>query len=110
MRRTYLAVILLTSAFFLMILTTDAHADDSLVGTWRLVSASSSTDNGNTDSEVYGGHPTGVMVFTADGRMMTLIAMGDRKALSVPDRVTAPMAERAEAFSTFIAYEGRYSF
>ena len=41
--------------------------------------------------------------------MMTIIAMGDRKALSVADRVSAPVGERAEAFSSFISYAGSYS-
>lgn len=33
----------------------------------------------------------------------------NRKPLSVLDRVTAPVEERAEAFATFVAYAGTYS-
>ncbi|MHB8217037.1 MAG: lipocalin-like domain-containing protein [Candidatus Sulfotelmatobacter sp.] len=86
------------------------QAGDSLIGTWRLVGASSSTDKGDVTKEAYGPNPTGILTFTADGRMMAIIAMGGRKPLSVPDRVSAPAEERADAFSTFIAYAGRYSF
>jgi hypothetical protein len=87
----------------------NAEAQDKLVGTWKLVSASSSTETGVANKTVYGPHPTGILTFTPDGRMLTIIAMGERKSLSVPDRVSAPIEERAEAFSTFISYAGRYS-
>lgn len=83
-------------------------AQDKLVGTWRLVSASTSTENGKTNNEAYGPNPSGLITFTPEGRMMTIIAMGGRKPLSVADRVSAPLNERAEAFSSFIAYGGRY--
>jgi lipocalin-like protein len=86
-----------------------ATAQDNLVGTWKLISASSTTENGVIKKDVYGRNPTGMLSCTTDGRMMTIIAMGDRKPLSVADRIAAPIEERAEAFSTFIAYAGRYA-
>ena len=106
--KTILVLIALT-IIALFTLAVPAAANDVLVGTWRLVSATSHTDTGEVNKEVYGKDPEGTMVFTKEGRMMTLIAMGGRKSLSVPDRVSAPIEERAEAFSTFIAYGGRYS-
>jgi len=33
-----------------------------------------------------------------------------RKPLSVNDYITAPAEERAQAFATFVAYAGRYTF
>jgi Lipocalin-like domain len=42
--------------------------------------------------------------------MMVVIAEDGRKPLSVADRVSAPVEEKAQAFSTFIAYAGRYTF
>jgi Lipocalin-like domain len=90
-------------------LVASVKAQDSLVGTWKLVSASSSTDNGTVNKAAYGLNPAGILTFTPEGRMMTIIAMGERKSLSVADRVTAPVEERAEAFSTFIAYAGRFT-
>lgn len=41
--------------------------------------------------------------------MMVLITDGERKPLSVPDRVSAPAEERAQAFATMNAYAGRYT-
>jgi hypothetical protein len=42
--------------------------------------------------------------------MMAIISDDGRKPLSVPDRVAAPAEERAQAYSTFMAYAGRYTF
>src|SRR5258708_30821878 len=41
--------------------------------------------------------------------MMASIASGSRKAFSVIGFIAAPADERAEAFSTFAAYAGRYT-
>ena len=41
--------------------------------------------------------------------MMAIITADGRKPLSVLDRVSAPAEERAEAFSTLVAYGGRYT-
>jgi hypothetical protein len=42
--------------------------------------------------------------------MMAMIAFDGRKPLSVNDYITAPAGERAQAFATFVAYAGRYTF
>jgi hypothetical protein len=42
--------------------------------------------------------------------MMAIISDDGRKPLSIPDRVAAPAEERAQAYSTFMAYAGRYTF
>lgn len=82
---------------------------DRLVGTWRLASASAWTADGNTDKPPFGSSPTGILMYTAEGRMAALISYGGRKPLSGADRIAAPAEERAEAFATFFAYSGRYS-
>jgi CubicO group peptidase (beta-lactamase class C family) len=87
-----------------------AQAKDALLGTWRLVSVSSSTHNGKVDNEVYGLHPKGLITYTADGRMSAIITNDGRKPLSVNDRLAAPSEERAQAFSTLVAYAGTYTF
>src|SRR5215469_3883153 len=71
-----------------------AQAKDALLGTWRLVSVSSSTDNGKVDNEVYGLHPKGLITYTADGRMSVIITNEGRKPLSVNDRLAPPAEER----------------
>jgi hypothetical protein len=82
-------------------------AKDKLVGTWKLISASSTTSAGDRDETPYGPSPAGFLSYTADGRVTALISYGGRKSLSfgggAPD-------EQAQAFKTFLAYAGRYTF
>ena len=85
-----------------------ATPKDSLVGTWKLISAVDTTDKGEAKA-AFGQGPVGFLTYTADGRMMAIIAHGARKSLSVPDYISAPAAERAEAFASFSAYAGRYT-
>jgi len=86
------------------------QSQNGLLGTWKLLSASYVMDNGQTNMEPYGLHPTGFITYTADERMMVTIAFDGRKPLSVNDPITAPVEERAQAFATFFAYAGRYTF
>jgi hypothetical protein len=88
----------------------NAQCNYSIVGTWKLVSVASTTDKGEVDKAALGHHPSGLLTYTADGRMMAIISDDGRKPLSIPDRVAAPAEERAQAYSTFVAYAGRYTF
>jgi hypothetical protein len=90
--------------------TATAQCKDSVVGTWKLVSNTASTDKGDVNKAAFGQNPSGLLTYTADGRMMAIISDDGRKPLSVPDRVAAPAEERAQAYSTFMAYAGRYTF
>ena len=90
--------------------TAAAQSTNGLVGTWKLVSVLYVMDNGQTNKEPYGPHPTGLITCTADDRMMAMIPFDGRKPLSVNDYITAPADERAQAFATFVAYAGRYTF
>lgn len=82
-------------------------AKDKLVGTWKLISASSTTSAGDRDETPYGPSPAGFLTYTADGRVTALISYGGRKTLSFGGG--AP-EEQAQAFKTFLGYAGRYSF
>jgi hypothetical protein len=79
--------------------------NDQLLGTWKLVSASSTTSNGERNETPYGSNPLGFLTYMEDGRITALISYGGRKPLSGP---VAPLEEQAEAFKTFFAYAGRY--
>jgi len=79
--------------------------NDKLIGTWKLVSASSTTKTGERSETPYGPNPVGFLTYTADGRVTALISYGGRKSLSVG----AHQEEQAEAFETFLAYGGRYA-
>jgi hypothetical protein len=82
---------------------------DKLVGTWKLVSASLSTAGGERNDAPFGPSPTGFLTYTPEGRMSAMISYGGRKPLSVSDWSLAGVEEKAEAFSTFAAYAGRYT-
>ena len=86
-----------------------AQSKTALVGTWKLVSATETTKNGKVRNEPFGKNAAGLITYTADGRVMSIMTNGGRKPLSVPNNVTAPVEERAEAFATSTAYAGRYT-
>jgi hypothetical protein len=90
--------------------TANAQCNESVVGTWKLLSVTARTDKGDVDMVVLGQSPSGLLTYTADGRMMAIISDDGRKPLSIADRVSAPADERARAYSTFMAYAGRYTF
>ncbi len=79
---------------------------EKLLGTWKLVSASSTTANGERNETPYGQHPVGFLSYTPDARVTALISYGGRKPLAIG----ASAEEQAEAFRTFLAYAGRYIF
>jgi Lipocalin-like domain len=81
----------------------------SIVGTWKLVSASLSTAGGQRNDAPFGPNPTGFLTYTPEGRMSAMISYSGRKPLSVGDLTLAAVEEKAEAFSTFLAYAGRYT-
>jgi hypothetical protein len=85
--------------------------NDSIIGTWKLVSAMVATlSNESRTGKLLGDNPSGFLTYTGDGRMTAILVSGGRQPLSVADPVTAPAAERAEAFTTFAAYAGRFTF
>jgi hypothetical protein len=82
--------------------------NDKVVGTWKLVSATSTTSSGRSETP-YGSAPAGFLTYTADGRMSTVISYGGRKALTFGRTGHALQEEQAEAFKTCLAYAGRYT-
>jgi hypothetical protein len=82
------------------------HTSDALVGTWKLVSASSTTSAGEPSELPYGPSPVGFLTYTGDGRVAALISYGGRKPLAFGG---GTQEEQAVAFKTFLAYAGRYS-
>jgi hypothetical protein len=86
-----------------------SNQTDKFVGTWRLVSATSTTKNGEPGDPPYGEGPTGLLTYTGDGRMSSLISYGGRKPLSIGRGGMEAQEEQAQAFKTFLAYAGRYT-
>jgi len=83
--------------------------ETAILGTWKLVSASSCTDSGDRNDAPFGREPAGFLTYTQDGRMSAMISFGGRKPLSSSDSDAAPIDEQAEAFKTFLAYAGRFT-
>jgi hypothetical protein len=81
------------------------YSNDKLVGTWKLVSASSTTLTGERSESPYGAQPAGFLTYTGDGRVSALISYDGRKSLSFGG---GSPEEQAEAFKTFLAYAGTY--
>jgi hypothetical protein len=80
------------------------NTNDKLVGTWKLVSASSTTSSGERNESPYGASPTGFLTY-GNGMVTALISYDGRKSLSFGG---GSVEEKAEAFKTFLAYAGRY--
>lgn len=81
-------------------------ASDKLVGTWKLVSASTTTPTGERSETPYGLNPVGFLTYTDEGRMAAMISHDGRKALFSGG---GSLDEQAEAFKTFFGYAGRYT-
>ena len=88
--------------------TAQGQSSKALVGTWKLESATITTDKGDVRNS-WGDHPVGFLTYTEDGRMSAILTVNDRKLLSVSDFISAPANERADAFATMTAYAGRYN-
>ena len=69
----------------------------SIVGTWKLVRATAKDANGKPLPEPYGGKGIGRVVFTADGRMQSVVCDGRREIPSGQSR-------------DYNSYCGNYSF
>jgi lipocalin-like protein len=82
---------------------------DKLVGTWTLVSVRPTRSTGERNDAPYRAHPSGFITYTPEDRMSAIIGFDGRSPLSVDEWYRAPAGERAEAFSTFLAYRGSYS-
>jgi hypothetical protein len=57
---------------------------------------------GEQPSEVFGSEPKGYLIFTAEGRMMTVITRADRKPATT-------VREQAALLQSMVAYTGRYA-
>jgi lipocalin-like protein len=80
-----------------------------ILGTWKLVSASSSTSTGERNDAQFGTNPTGLLTYDQDGRMSAMISHGGRKLVLTNAPGPALTEAQAEAFRTFVAYAGRYT-
>jgi hypothetical protein len=90
----------------LALVATAARADDAelkqkIVGAWKLVSVVYEDQESKTRTPVYGEHPRGRQIATADGLWLALVTAEGRTVPKTDE-------ERAQALRTMIAYTGRY--
>jgi Lipocalin-like domain len=79
----------------------DAALRQKIVGTWTLVSVNYEDQVSGLRTPVYGEHPRGIQIATAQGRWLALMTAEGR---TIPQTD----AQRAQALTTMIAYTGRY--
>jgi hypothetical protein len=77
-----------------------AAEQNAVVGSWRMVSYQRVLDNGAPQNGL-GEHPKGVVIFTAEGRVVLFTTADGRKAATSD-------AERAELWKSMVAYTGKY--
>jgi hypothetical protein len=70
-----------------------------LVATWKLVSSENEFQDGTERRSMMGATPTGYIIFTPEGRMMSIVEAEGRKAPETDQ-------EAAAAFRTMFAYTG----
>ena len=89
-----------------LLLVSPARADDKelrekIVGSWKLASVVYEDQETKARTPVYGEHPRGRQIATADGLWLALVT-AEGRAVPKTDE------ERAQALRTMIAYTGRY--
>jgi D-Tyr-tRNAtyr deacylase len=80
---------------------------EELVGRWRLVSFAARAEDGSLAFPL-GRNAEGSLLYTAEGWMAAQLSAGDRVSLTTEDPLRASEAERAGAFSSYLAYCGTY--
>jgi hypothetical protein len=72
-----------------------------LIGVWKLLSYQTEFQDGTPKRAMFGEHPSGYIIFTGEGRMMTVIEAEGR---------TAPSSDsnRAALMTSLIAYSGKF--
>jgi hypothetical protein len=80
---------------------------EELVGTWQLVAWRRLADDG-TVTYPLGEDAHGLLVYTRDGRMAVHMMAANRPALDTTDPLGGPVQQRADAYSTCLAYFGSY--
>jgi hypothetical protein len=79
----------------------DAALRRQIVGTWSLVSVVYEDMATKERTPIYGAHPKGIQIATAEGRWLALMTAEGRP-------IPKADADRAQALKTMIAYTGRY--
>ena len=74
---------------------------EKLLGTWRIVSVESEDQATGAREPVLGIGLSGYIIFTPEGRMITLVTGGDRKEAKTDE-------DHGDLFRSMVAYSGTY--
>jgi hypothetical protein len=85
----------------LVCFASQAHANEALLGNWKLVSFYTEDTQTKQRNNAYGEHPTGAIGFTPAGRFFAFATADKRN----PPKTTE---DQAAAFRTVIAYTGQW--
>ena len=81
---------------------------DDITGSWRLLSWRIEYPDGRKPTEPFGPDPIGMLLYAADGGMTATMSRRRRTTLSAPSAMSASEASRAQAFSEYLSYGGRW--
>jgi hypothetical protein len=94
--------------FITVVLSGVAAAQESLSGTYKLVSSTRKVLDTGEVIDTYGKHPTGYIMYSQDGRMLALIVRDDRPKPASIEKATPE--QQAALFRSMLAYGGTYKF
>jgi len=99
--------ILLLAIALLGAISAPCRADDSVVGTWRLVSFKSRATDG-TMRDLYGPRPAGQLIYDGAGHMSVHLLKPDLPKCATLDRRKCPDRVAREVFDNYFGYWGHY--
>ncbi len=108
MTRNMMMMVIFVGMFLLLTSVRAAAGNEQLFGTWRLVSFTQTVVASSETTDVFGKAPRGFINYGRDGRMSVLIVKDER--LKPADLSSMTDRDRAELFTTMVAYGGTYNF
>jgi hypothetical protein len=85
-----------------------AAAQETLDGTWKLISSQRTSQATAVTTDTFGANPRGFIMYNRDGHMMVLLTQTDRPRADSVEKVTDQ--QRQQLYSSMIAYAGTYKF
>ena len=85
---------------------------DELVGAWTLERFRIRFDDGRDDLFPFGPDATGLLMYSASGRMSAVLSRAERDTIEASRLETAsraPEADKARAFDSYLSYAGTWS-
>ena len=85
-----------------------AAAQETLEGTWKLISSKRTNQATGVTTDTFGTNPQGFIMYSRDGHMMVLLTQTGRPRADSIEKMTDQ--QREQLYSSMIAYAGTYKF